>query len=252
METANNIIISSFYTNLLVCFLITIASLMVFLYIINFCFKNKIYPKKIISLAIFWFFAGIAWFFSGLSIINTRLEATNPPNIYEFLSFFSVNAFCLSITFHVFYKNTFNSKKAWLATGFIGLLGVLYNYFLVFHEWGDPISSDWGYAFVPPKSVVIMSLIMGVIYVCLVFYDFGMRVYKLIIYKTRARLNEFVADLAIVAYFSGAMVDVIGTPGWRMVSGRIFILSSVLVAFIAVFLTSYLEDSAEEEQKLKK
>ena len=244
-----SIVVTSFYTNITVCLLIFFAGAMVLARIIKISRRNQAWPLKLISLGLFWFFSGLTWLFSAISIYFNRFSTTATfDNTFEILSFHAVIMFGLAVAFHVIYKN-FNFKAALGATIFVGLLGVMYSYFQLSYTWSVFIRSDWGLSVVPPRPVLVMSLVMGSIFGLLAIIDFIIRIYKY--KKERSRINflEFFIDLAILIYFIGAVIDVTGNPGWRMVSDRILMLVAVLAAYIIISQTSYLNNSFPQRRQ---
>jgi hypothetical protein len=244
----SNVVLTSFYTNIAVCMLSNAAGLLIFCYIINFCIKEKIRSPKLISVAIFWLSAGFIWLFSGLSIlINgfTPLEKFN--NIYELMCYLSVIAAGVAITFNVVYRNTKNQNMAYIGASFMAACGVVYMYMLLSEPWPIPIYSDWGMAILPPASVVKMSLFFSGLYALVLLAGLIIEFYKLRKNHSHKNKYEFIFMAAISLFYGGCMFDVVGTPGWRMVIGRIFILSTMLLAFISIYETDYMSLSIKEE-----
>lgn len=249
----NGIPLASFFLIVTVCFVSFFIALMLAWYVVRSLMAEGYFSPKAISYAIFWLFVGLSCLFSGLSLLaNGLYTRLDYDKTYDLLSFQSIVGFGYALIFHTLYKNTFRRWLVFVFTVGCAILGVIYSYLLIDLPWIRVEHYGWGHVLTPPFILIVMSIYLAALFVLAALADFFIRFIHWTKNKTEESWNEFLSDAAIILSFGGLAVDILGMPGWTMVIDRIVILVAIMLAVVAVYKTSYIENTIAQERRTEK
>lgn len=247
----NEIVITSFYTGIVVSFTVFLAGMLVSGYIFNFLRKEKSKSNILFPYGLYWFFCGVtALLFALASYMHAILGVRS--YLIDIITYHVMMGHAFSITYHMIYKNFYKKSIAWAGTIFIMLFGVVYSIMLIAGQWRGTIESDWGAVALTPASAKYMSLIFSGIFMTVVFADFLIRLYRAIKRKDRSSWYEFAIDFPVVIFYFAGMLQMNDLPGWRLVLDRTFMLIAMLIAFTLIYQTQGLPYLLAKEKKMNK
>ena len=226
------------YFNAATCFIVSFAAMSV----VVLFFRKSAKDPDISSAAWFWALMSGLWFFAGLRQIFFAAGNLDVDRGLFFVTQIFVPIHLIPAAYNLTYKVFTSKKTSSRVSIFYMLLSMVFVYLLLRYGVSGPIVSQWGSKYAPSNYIFSMLMIPYIPLVFLILFDLGRRVFIWFKHRVIIDLDKFFMTLSFFVYAISGILDEKGAVvGWQLMLIRIFLVASVLLAYLSISAGEYKE-----------